>query len=105
MFTRKRHASPISGDIEMREIPLKKRLGKKSKSINRSLSSVSSNNEISPERRTTKRLAPNRGIYRQRVKQSPCRRVKKTQCLKKRTCKYTNGSSRKYCRKRRNQQV
>ena len=86
-FTRKsKDRSPISGDIEMKEIPLEKRLGKTV--VTR-----------------TRRLAPNRSIYRQRVKMSHCRRVKKTQCLKKRSCKYTNGSSRKYCRKRRNQMV
>ena len=86
-FTRKaKDRSPISGDIEMKEIPLGKRLGKKV--VTR-----------------TRRLAPNRSIYRQRVKLSHCRKVKKTPCLKKRSCKYTNGSSRKYCRKRRNQVV
>lgn len=86
-FTRKsKDRSPISGDIEMKEIPLEKRLGKTV--VTR-----------------TRRLAPNRSIYRQRVKLSHCRKVKKTQCLKKRSCKYTNGSSRKYCRKRRNQMV
>lgn len=88
-FTRKaKDRSPISGDIEMKEIPLEKRLGKKVVTRTRN-----------------RRLAPNRSIYRQRVKLSHCRKVKRTQCLKKRSCKYTNGSSRKYCRKRRNQVV
>ena len=60
MSTRKSNQkSPVSGDIEMQEIPLEKRLGKKSNPI-------------------TRRLAPNRGIYRQRVKKSHCRRIKKT---------------------------
>jgi hypothetical protein len=83
MFTRKNASSPVSGDIEMQEIRAHKRLGRK----------------------TRRRLAPNRGVYRERIKLSSCRKVKKTQCLTKRPCKYTNGQSRKYCRKRRNQMV
>ncbi len=82
MSTRKRLPAPLSGDIEMLEIRSHKRLGRK-----------------------TRRLAPNRGIYRQRVKLSSCRKVKKPQCFTKRSCKYTNGQSRKYCRKRHNQMV
>jgi hypothetical protein len=80
MFTRKIKHSSVSGDVEMQTIRPHKRLG-------------------------SRRLAPNRGIYRQRVKLSSCRKVKKPQCFTKRSCKYTNGQSRKYCRKRHNQMV
>ncbi len=83
MSTKKHRVfSPISGDIEMQEIRPHKRLGRK-----------------------TKRLAPNRNIYRQRVKLSRCRKVKKTQCISKRECKYTKGLIRTFCRKRKNQRV
>lgn len=83
MFTRKRLPEHLNGDVEMLEIRPHKRLGRKTK----------------------RRLAPNRGTYRERIKLSTCRKVKKIQCLTKRSCKYTNGQSRKYCRKRRNQWV
>ena len=79
-FTRKIKPSSVSGDVEMRVIRPHKRLG-------------------------SRRLAPNRGTYRRRVKMSKCRKVKRTACARKRSCKYTHGPTRRYCRKRRNQRV
>ena len=80
LFTRKIKPSSVSGDVEMRVIRPHKRLG-------------------------SRRLAPNRRTYRQRVKMSKCRKVKRTACARKSSCKFTHGPSRRYCRKRRNQAV
>ena len=91
LFTRKIKPSSVSGDVEMKEIRLEKRLG----------SSYLSSNHSEARRR----LAPNRRTYRQRVKMSKCRKVKRTSCARKRSCKYTHGPTRRYCRKRRNQRV
>ena len=79
-FTRKITPSSLSGDVEMQTIRPHKRLG-------------------------SKRLAPHRGIYRQRVKTSKCRKVKRTPCARKGACKFTHGPTRRYCRKRRNQRI
>lgn len=92
LFTRKIKPSSTSGDVEMQTISPHKRLG--SRRLAASSHSVS-----------RRRLAPNRGIYRQRVKTSKCRRVKRTACARKGACKYTHGPTRRYCRKRRNQRV
>ena len=97
LFTRKIKPSSVSGDVEMKEIRLEKRLGSR-----RLASSSHSSSNHSVARR---RLAPNRRTYRQRVKMSKCRKVKRTACARKRSCKYTRGPTRRYCRKRRNQQV
>ena len=80
LFSRKIKPSSVSGDVEMKTIRPHKRLG-------------------------SRRLAPNRGIYRQRVKTSKCRKVKRTPCARKGACKFTHGPTRRYCRKRRNQRV
>ena len=67
------------GSIEMTEIPRNKRLGRKT---------------------LKKSRVP---IYRMRVKKSVCRKKKREVCVK--SCKYTRGRIRKYCRKRRNESV
>lgn len=94
LFTKKIKPSSTSGDVEMQTIRPHKQLG--------SRRLVASNH--SP-RVASRRLAPNRGIYRQRVKTSKCRKVKRTACVRKSSCKYTHGPTRRYCRKRRNQPV
>ena len=96
LFTRKIKPSSVSGDVEMKEIRLDKRLG------SRRLAQDTESQTNSPHRR---RLAPNRRTYRQRVKMSKCRKVKRTACARKSSCKYTHGPTRRYCRKRRNQPV
>jgi hypothetical protein len=81
-----------SQGIEMQEIPIGKRLGRKeqvSMGFNRSMGSNSFNRS--------------KKIYRQRVKKSVCRKKKREVCVK--SCKYTRGRIRKYCRKRRNESV
>ncbi len=81
-----------SQGIEMQEIPIGKRLGRKeqvSMGSNRSMGSNSFNRS--------------KKIYRQRVKKSVCRKKKREVCVK--SCKYTRGRIRKYCRKRRNETV
>jgi hypothetical protein len=81
-----------SQGIEMQEIPIGKRLGRKeqvSMGSNRSMGSNSFNRS--------------KKIYRQRVKKSVCRKKKREVCVK--SCKYTRGRIRKYCRKRRNESV
>ena len=80
LFTKKIKPSSVSGDVEKQTIRPHKRLG-------------------------SRRLAPNRRTYRQRVKTSKCRKVKRTPCARKAACKYTHGPTRRYCRKRRNQRV
>jgi hypothetical protein len=80
LFSRKIKPSSVSGDVEMQTIRPHKRLG-------------------------SRRLAPNQGIYRQRVKTSKRRKVKRTPCARKGACKFTHGPTRRYCRKRRNQRV
>ena len=98
LFTRKIKPSSTSGDVEMQEIRSEKKLGSRRLAV----SSHSSESNHSEARR---RLAPNRKTYRQRVKMSKCRKVKRTACVRKSSCKYTHGPTRRYCRKRRNQRV
>ena len=43
-----------------------------------------------------------RQIYRQRVKTSKCRGVPPNPCKSKNECKYTNGRTRQFCRKKYN---
>ncbi len=100
LFTKKIKPSSTSGDVEMQTIRPHKQLGSRRLAAS---NHVEASNH-SP-RETRRRLAPNRGIYRQRVKTSKCRKVKRTACARKRSCKYTHGPTRRYCRKRRNQRV
>ena len=102
IFTKKIKPSSTSGDVEMQTIRPHKQLG--SRRLAASNHSPREESNHSP-REARRRLAPNRGIYRQRVKTSKCRKVKRTACARKRSCKYTHGPTRRYCRKRRNQRV
>ena len=95
LFTRKIKPSSTSGDVEMQEIRSEKKLGSR-----RLTPDTESNHSV-----IIRRLAPNRGTYRKRVKMSKCRKVKRTACVRKSSCKYTHGPTRRYCRKRRNQRV
>jgi hypothetical protein len=81
-----------SQGIEMQEIPIGKRLGRKEQVSMGSNRSMGSNN-----------FNRSKKIYRQRVKKSVCRKKKREVCVK--SCKYTRGRIRKYCRKRRNESV
>ena len=73
-FTRKKHPTPISGDIEMRSIPSAKKLGKKKP---KSVSIWSRNATISSV--SAKRLTRFRAnqIYSKRVRYSRCRGLAK----------------------------
>jgi len=84
-----------SQGIEMQEIPFAKRLGRKDVISNGSLRSNRSNGSI--------RFNRSKKIYRQRVKRSICRGKKREVCI--RSCKYTKGQIRKYCRKKKNEVV
>jgi hypothetical protein len=81
-----------SQGIEMQEIPIGKRLGRKEQVSMGSNRSMGSNN-----------FNRSKKIYRERVKKSVCRKKKRETCVK--SCKYTRGRIRKYCRKRRNESV
>lgn len=78
-----------SQGIEMQEIPFAKRLGRKDVISNRSNGSL--------------RFNRSKKIYRERVKRSICRGKKREVCI--RSCKYTRGQIRKYCRKKKNEVV
>ena len=41
-------------------------------------------------------------LYRERVKTSKCRKVPKTACNAKPTCKYASGKKRQFCRMKKN---
>ena len=90
--TRKNTSSP---GIEMQEIPIGKRLGRKERV---SMDSMGSNRSMG-----SNSFNRSKKIYRQRVKKSLCRKKKREVCVK--SCKYTRGRIRKYCRKRRNESV
>ena len=107
LFTKKIKPSSVSGDVEMQTIRPHKQLGSRRLVASNHSPRVASNHSESNHspREVRRRLAPNRGIYRQRVKTSKCRKVKRTACARKRSCKYTHGPTRRYCRKRRNQRV
>ena len=105
-FTKKKHSTPISGDVEMISIPSAKKLGKKKpKTISLSPNLSSKNASICSV--SSKRLLRFRAsqIYSKRVRYSKCRGVAKTQCEKKRLCKFTKGKTRKYCRKKHNKHI
>ena len=102
LFTKKIKPSSTSGDVEMQTILPHKQLGSRRLAASNHSPREASNH--SP-RVVSRRLAPNRGVYRQRVKTSKCRKVKRTACVRKSSCKYTHGPTRRYCRKRRNQRV
>ena len=105
-FTRKKRPTPISGDIEMRTIPSAKKLGNKTrKSISGSPNLSSRNASISSaSARRIKRFNANQ-IYMKRVRYSRCRKLSKSVCKNKKMCKFTNGKSRKYCRKKHNKHI
>ena len=84
-----------SQGIEMQEIPIGKRLGRKERV---SMDSMGSNRSMG-----SNSFNRSKKIYRQRVKKSLCRKKKREVCVK--SCKYTRGRIRKYCRKRRNESV
>lgn len=84
-----------SQGIEMQEIPFAKRLGRKNVITNDSNSSLRSNRSL--------RFNRSKKIYRERVKRSICRGKKREVCI--RSCKYTKGQIRKYCRKKKNEIV
>ena len=112
LFTKKRR-TPISGDIEMLEIRSSKKLGRKhlsmrtassrKMSIRKRSRSSSRSSSLKNFKRTKK--ANLRQLYRQRVKKSVCRRKPRPDCDKNKSCKYTKGSMRKYCRKAHNQRI
>jgi hypothetical protein len=104
LFTRKKRSTPISGDIEMRSIPSAKKLGnKRPKSLSPNLSSRNASiGSVSAKR--LRRFRANQ-IYSKRVRYSRCRGLAKTTCVNKRTCKFTKGKSRKYCRKKHNKRI
>jgi hypothetical protein len=81
-----------SQGIEMQEIPIGKRLGRKEQVSMGSNGSIGSNS-----------FNRSKKIYRERVKKSICRKKKREACVN--SCKYTRGRIRKYCRKRRNESV
>ena len=84
-----------SQGIEMQEIPIGKRLGRKERV---SMDSMGSNRSMG-----SNSFNRSKKIYRQRVKKSICRKKKREACVN--SCKYTRGRIRKYCRKRRNESV
>jgi hypothetical protein len=84
-----------SQGIEMQEIPIGKRLGRREPV---SVGSMASNRSIG-----SNSFNRSKKIYRERVKKSVCRKKKREVCVK--SCKYTRGRIRKYCRKRRNESV
>ena len=84
-----------SQGIEMQEIPIGKRLGRKEQV---SMGSMGSNRSMD-----SNNFNRSKKIYRQRVKKSVCRKKKREVCVK--SCKDTRGRIRKYCRKRRNESV
>ena len=84
-----------SQGIEMQEIPIGKRLGRKEQV---SMDSMGSNGSIG-----SNSFNRSKKIYRERVKKSICRKKKREACVN--SCKYTRGRIRKYCRKRRNESV
>jgi phosphorylcholine metabolism protein LicD len=109
LFTKKRR-TPISGDIEMLEIRSSKKLGRKRSSMRKasSIRSVSRKRKRSSSSSTnykkTKKINL-RKLYRQRVKKSICRKKSRPDCDNNKSCKYTKGSIRKYCRKAHNQRI
>jgi hypothetical protein len=134
LFTKKRR-TPISGDIEMLEIRSSKKLGRKHlsmrtassrksltrKSLSRKSVSRRSLSSKSVSRRSMNRKRKRstssfinykktkkinlRKLYRERVKNSVCRRKPKPDCDKNNSCMYTEGIMRKYCRKAHNQRI
>lgn len=102
-FTRKKRSTPISGDIEMRSIPSAKKLGKKTKTVSPNLSSKNAS-VASASAKRLRRFRANQ-IYSKRVRYSRCRGLAKRTCVNKRTCKFTKGKSRKYCRKKHNKPI
>jgi hypothetical protein len=107
LFTKKRR-TPVSGDIEMLEIRSSRKLGRKRLSMrtasSRKRSRSSSRSSSLTNFKKTKK-AHLRKLYRQRVKKSLCRRKPRPDCDKNKSCKYTKGSMRKYCRKAHNQRI
>ena len=110
LFTKKRR-TPISGDIEMLEIRSSRKLGRKRSSSRRT---ASSRRSMSRKRKRSSSSSTNykktkktnlRKMYRQRVKKSICRRKPRPDCDNNKSCKYTKGSMRKYCRKAHNQRI
>jgi hypothetical protein len=54
-------------------------------------------------RSKTQRKHSKLSIYRQRVKSSHCRKIKRSLvCKRSSTCKYASGKKRRFCRKSRN---
>jgi hypothetical protein len=114
-FTRKKRSTPISGDIEMLTIPSSKRLGNKhvSRLLPKSMtkftlrSSNSSSKNASIASTSAKRIKRfnAKQIYMKRVRYSRCRSLSKSACKLKRSCKFTKGKTRKYCRKKYNKRI
>jgi len=106
IFSKKKRSTPISGDIEMLTIPSGKRLGNKTKkyvSINTNSSSKNATISSASARRMKKFNTTQ--IYRKRVRYSRCRKLTKSLCKNKKRCKFTNGRTRKYCRKKYNKHI
>ena len=114
LFTKKRR-TPISGDIEMLEIRSSKKLGRKRSSMRKASSRRSASiRSVSRKRKRSSSSSTNykktkkinlRKLYRQRVKKSICRKKSRPDCDNNKSCKYTKGSIRKYCRKAHNQRI
>ena len=100
----------FTGDIEMKTISSAKKLGnktRKSKTIHKiSSPNLSSRNATvsSASARRLRRIHA-RNIYTKRVRYSRCRKLSKSVCKNKKMCKFTNGKSRKYCRKKHNKHI
>lgn len=55
---------------------------------------------------TTRSKTSKKAIYRRRVKNSTCRKVKRSAvCKRTAGCKYASGSKRRYCRKSKNRRA
>ena len=106
----KRPSTPFTGDIEMLSIPSAKKLGNKTRksktsSITRSSNLSSKNASVSSASARRLRREKARNIYTKRVRYSRCRGLSNSTCVNKRTCKFTKGKSRKYCRKKHNKHI
>jgi len=55
---------------------------------------------------TTRSKTSKKAIYRRRVKNSTCRKVKRSAvCKRTAGCKYASGTKRRYCRKSKNRRA
>lgn len=56
-------------------------------------------------RSITQKRINKRKIYRQRVKNSPCRKLGRATCRRTSGCKNANGTKRRFCRKNKNSRI